>query len=147
MVTYQLILNVSGPGNNQGIGRCDGIDESRGAIEFSIQNSASMDNHWIPLRLSCYHNDSVAGSESTTVVRGYETPVQLFGENEVSTNVTICGDMLPSNKVQFRWIGTAKFDHMISNNVSDMWPLASVNIVVKNKNNIAVVMTKPLEVK
>ena len=130
-VTYELILDVSGEN------LCDGIDESREAIEFSIRSDASLDGRWIPLRLS-YYDDSVATttSGSTTVVRGYEVPVQ-FGQDASSTSsVTICGDRLfaNANEVQFRWMGTANVE---SDNTyrSDVWALASVNAVLITRPN------------
>ena len=126
-VTYQLILHVTGPGLFLQL-LCDGIEESREAIEFSIRGDDSRDGRWIPLMLS-YYDASVASTNSTTVVRGYKILVQFGQDASTTVNIVVCGDVLLTNEVQFRWMGTANLNQF---NLfrSDMWALASVNAVL-----------------
>ena len=131
-MSYQLILDIVF--NLFGIFVCDGIEESREGIEFSIRSKLNTtESHWIPLKLSYFRHSSPSTS-STTVVRGYEIPVQ-FGRDSSPTNyVRICGDVLLTNEVQFRWMGTADLENG-DNFRSDVWALANVNAVFITPEN------------
>ena len=53
--------------------------------------------------------------------------------------VHICGDILRTNQVQFRWMGTAtlRVFRTLSRSLakSDVWALANVNIILIDGNN------------
>ena len=88
----------------------------------------SSGSRWIPLRLSYSRSDGFASS--TAVVRGYEVPVEIG--RDVTSRVTICEDVLLTNEIQFRWIGTANIYLRLFR--KDMWALASVNVVLVTQN-------------
>ena len=124
-MSYRLILDVNGNFN-----LCGGIDDLKEAIEFSVRSDMSNESCWIPLRLNYFNSWPLHRPSSTAVVRGYEIPVQ-FGRDATSS-VTICGDVLLTNEIQFRWIGTS---NLITRQFrSDMWALASVNVVLVTQN-------------
>ena len=132
-MSYQLILDVSGPGP------CSGIELPREAIEFSMRSDSSRDGRWIPLELSYYDDNAAISTTSTEIVRGYEIPAQSGPDATSTGDVTICGDMLNTNEVQFRWMGTADVE---TNRlfVSDMWALARVtaSLVTPNKTFVLI---------
>ena len=127
-VSYRLILNVSGQDS------CNGIEQPREAIEFSIRSGG--EGRWIPLMLS-YNEDGVASNSSTEIVRGYEVPIQ-FGQ-DTTFGVIICGDALLTNEVQFRWMGTAdvETDRLF---ISDMWALAQVDAYLVTLNGLFILL-------
>ena len=90
----------------------------------------SSGSHWIPLGLSYFNPYPIHSPISTRFLRGYEVSVQFGGD--VTSSVTICEDMLLTNEIQFRWIGTTFFGFRPFR--SDMWALASVNIVLVTQN-------------
>ena len=118
-MSYQLFLNVHH-------GWCDGVEDLSEAIEFSMRNDTSRGGRWIPLRLNYYDNSANASHTGLEDVRGYLTLVHWGPSNSTTNQVYICGDVLLTNEVQFRWMATA--DSEIRGLYrSDFWALASVN--------------------
>ena len=132
MVTYGLLLYVccvTWPRSS-----CNGIDtDSNEYIEFAMRNNTNS-GPWIPLQIS-YHNTSIP---STRVVRGYNVSASTTSStNVVQHTVHICGDILHTSQVQFRWMGTAILlkDDGRSRSRSDIWALANVNVILIDDNN------------
>ena len=105
-VTYDLDLSLF---SNDSSG-CGGVDGIRKGIEFSIRNNTE-DGPWIPLHLNAI------GEETSTsvVIRGYQVSASIIsfqlafneGESRQSTTISICGSLLQTNEIQFRWMGTS----------------------------------------
>ena len=123
MVTYGLLLDVD-------TSNCDGIggDSDNEYIEFAMRNNTN-DGPWIPLQLN-YHNTSIP---PTRVVRGYNVSASTTSSTSVVQHtVHICGDVLRTSQVQFRWMGTATLRPSRSR---DIWALANVNVTLIDANN------------
>ena len=128
-MSYQLILDVNSPS-----GQCDGIDTALEAIELSIRNDSTSNRHWVPLQLTYYDDSAVSDTSTLEMLRGYDIPVHQSSTNMTTDHVSICGDVLLSNEVQFRWIGTAQLEGSFA---SDMWALASVNATLITQDDTA----------
>ena len=142
-VSYQLILNVTNQDvcaeiENQNI--CGGVERELEAIEFSIRSNTSGGGQWIPLRLT-YHDSDRNNRTRNKSIRGYATQVHRDQSPMPTEQVSICGDILLSSEVQFRWVGTANGDRFISDaHRSDMWALASVNVILTTQNESIVLI-------
>ena len=101
---------------------CDGVENSREAIEFAMRNDVSRNGRWIPLKLSYHHAISI---EAITSVRGYQVNTENWPSGEFNERVVICGELF-SDVIQFRWMGSANFDGGYSFR-QDMWALTAVN--------------------
>ena len=107
---------------------CGGLETVKEeAIEFAIRNDTSSNGHWIPLRLSYYDSSSVNKVTNTETVRGYKILSSKWPQPKFFETATICGDVLLSNEVQFRWMGSANVD-VFNYFRSDMWALATVSV-------------------
>ena len=113
---YGLINHING------VGGCRGID-NREPIEFAMRNDTSGSGQWIPLQL-------LAEQQFTPVIRGYDLSDSVIIRRSTTgaeqNTVYICGDILRTTEVQFRWMGTADFNRPSR----DMWALARVNVTL-----------------
>ena len=138
-MSYQLILDVLNQDACVGIENqdmCDGVEGLSEAIEFSMRND--IHDHWIPLRLT-YHNIDIDDIRKTDV-RGYKTAVHIES-SPITTDqrVNICGDMLLTRELRFRWVGTVNCDRSLTHR-TDMWALASVNAtLITQDENISLI--------
>ena len=127
MVTYGLLLDVD-------TSKCDGIggDSDNEYIEFAMRNNTN-GGPWIPLQLS-YHDTSIP---PTRVVRGYNVSTSITSSTSVVQHtVYICGDILRTSQVQFRWMGTAELEQVINRRPrNDIWALANVDATLIDANN------------
>ena len=133
-VSYQLILDVVN--NNQDM--CDGVENLDEAIEFSMLNET--DGQWIPLRLT-YHDSDIDDiiQETNETVRGYETTVRIAQSPNTTEQVSICGDMLNTSEVRFRWVGNADRERRKTDR-ADIWALASVTaILITQDENVSLI--------
>ena len=118
--------------SNGGSG-CAGVDGIRKGIEFSIRNTTD-DGPWIPLHLNAIALES---EETTTsvVIRGYQVSASIISPNlakNQSVDISICGSLLQTNEIQFRWMGTADFDDNLDgfSPRNDGWALTRVSVVL-----------------
>ena len=118
---------------------CAGVDGVRKGIEFSIRNNTD-DGPWIPLHLNAI---AMSGEESPTsvVIRGYQVSASVdsaidHNRSTISTTISICGSLLQTNEIQFRWIGTADFDDTQDGFLvrNDGWALTRVSVVLVREN-------------
>ncbi len=123
-VSYTLILNV----NNEGEEGCDGVDGIDEGIEFSIRNNTKSGS-WRPLQWS-YRGTNTGRSNIN--VRGCAVPLSVTS-SRVERKMTICGNILHTNNIQFRWIGSARLENGLS--YDDVWALTNVSITLILENN------------
>jgi hypothetical protein len=100
------------------------VYDRREGIELAIRSGNS--SYWTPLQLHYYsHNDTFTGIE---VIRGHSTEVTGNVLGIASKEVTVCGDLLRKQDVQFRWMGSAYFETPAGENVArfDSWALTNV---------------------
>ena len=120
VMNYGLINQVSG-------NYCRGIDNPE-PIEFAMRNNTSGSGQWIPLQL-------LAEQQLTPVIRGYNLSdsviVRRSTTGEELNTVYICGDILRTTEVQFRWMGTANYIEPRF----DLWALTRVNVTLIYNNN------------
>lgn len=114
-ISYQLILEVTRSREMH----CDGIEGEDEFIEFAMHSSRY--GYWIPLRLSYYNKGGDITSELT--IRGYSLQAKGSASSMRQEQILICGDLLCTNDVQFRWMGTSTTR---GSDRSDMWALSSV---------------------
>ena len=128
-VTYGLVLNVDDDNDDQ----CQGIDGEAGeAIEFAVRND-TIGGPWIPLQL---HN--IQRTASMSVIRGYNVSEIIQPRDDFNATqhtVYICGDILQTSEVLFRWMGTASLGINERSN-SDVWALANANAILINDTEI-----------
>ena len=108
--------------------------DSNEYIEFAMRNNTN-GGPWIPLQLNYYYTSV----PSTQVIRGYNVPARTTSSTSVVQHtVHICGDILHTRQVQFRWMGTAtlKITSGKSRPRSDIWALANVNVILIDGNNV-----------
>ena len=101
---------------------CGGIEGHEEGIEFAIRNNTN-GNIWVPLQLDYYNGIII----SNRTIRGFL--VSTFGDQSDTTDnierrVSICGDLLDSDEIQFRWMGRSS---EIGETHKDMWALANIN--------------------
>ena len=123
------------------LSRCGGIDGIRKGIEFSIRNNT--DGPWIPLHLDAIALESEE-TPTSVVIRGYQVSASIIsfqsafneGQSHQSTIISICGSLLQTNEIQFRWIGTADFDDTLNGFFArnDGWALTRVSAVLVREN-------------
>ena len=125
--------------SNDGSG-CAGVDGIRKGIEFSIRNNTD-GGPWIPLHLNAI---ALTSEETPTsvVIRGYQVSASIDSainndnRRNKSTTISICGSLLQTNEIQFRWMGTADFvdtqDGFLARN--DGWALTRVSAVLVREN-------------
>ena len=120
VVNYGLINQVNGDD-------CGGIERTE-PIEFAMRNDTSGSGQWIPLQL-------LAEQQLTPVIRGYDLSDSVIVRSSTTgaeqDTVYICGDILRTTKVQFRWMGTANYIQPRF----DMWALTRVNVTLIDNNN------------
>lgn len=114
---------------------CLGVAEEKEGIEFAMRGSSS-DSTWTPLQL---HYFAIAASNtSSKVIRGHTVPVTGSSIPSVTKQVFVCGNLLRTEEVQFRWMGTAYFESLFRETLAkyDVWALSNVtaNLVTENKN-------------
>ena len=123
MVNYGLINQFEGPNDN-----CRGIEDGE-AIEFAMRNDTSGSGVWTPLQI-------LAERQLTPVIRGYNLSDSVIIRRSTTgaeqNTVYICGDILQTSEVQFRWMGSANFFRRPSH---DMWALTNVNVTLIDNNN------------
>ena len=129
-VSFELDLQPTG-------GSCDGIQDLAEAIEFSMRTGDN--SPWVPLQLNYFSSEGNA--TSTEVVRGYS----VFAVGSTLTTPTtqlvfICGDMLLTGNVQFRWMGTAMPDNGETEEREDAWTLHNVVAYFVNEDNETVTL-------
>jgi len=112
---------------------CLGVIDIEEGVEFSMRNDTSQNGHWIPLRLS-YHSSSPGDILSTTNIRGYSIPTFRTNRAVVEQQVSVCGDTLHTNGVQFRWMGSTDMGTDVSRVSRDMWALANVTAILVRTN-------------
>ena len=120
--------------SNGGSG-CAGVDGIRKGIEFSIRNNTD-DGPWIPLHLNAFVTSSNTNS-SSLVIRGYKVLASITSDlKNQSVDISICGSLLQTNEIQFRWIGTADFDDTLDGFLArnDGWALTRVSAVLVREN-------------
>ena len=115
-------------------GGCFGVRGEREGIELAIRTSNV--STWTPLQL--HYSDPVSNSTSSEVIRGHSVAVSGNALVSVTKQAFICGDLLNTEDVQFRWMGTAHLDPPESVSVHDVWALSNVtaNAVTENGTNI-----------
>ena len=119
------MLNVEDNSDDQ----CQGIASEPEAIEFAIRND-TIGGPWIPLQL--HH---LQGTASMSVIRGYNVSEIIQPRDDFNATqhtVYICGDILQTSEVQFRWMGTAFNERPHS----DMWALANARATLINNTEI-----------
>ena len=136
-VTYDLDLSLF---INDGSG-CGGINSIQEGIEFSIRNNTD-DGPWIPLHLNAILKNK--NTPTSVVIRGYQVSASIIsfqsafneGESCQSTTISICGSLLQTNAIQFRWMGTADFDATQEGFLArnDGWALTRVSVVLVREN-------------
>ena len=112
-----MVLDVSSRTN------CDGIESRNKAIEFSMRNNASSASPWIPLQLDSFNDD--LGQRAS--IRGYDVPALTIGTDSggvARRTIVICGDLLKTDEVQFRWMGTAN-----ETEGADLWAIEEVSTI------------------
>lgn len=128
---YQLVLDVNSSDVN-----CSGIRDIEESIELAFRNNMSSDSPWVPLWQS-YYLGTGSSTMSHQTIRGYNVP--SFGRSSpmVTERVIICGELLFTNEVQFRWMGNAFLGDGGSNGVrvsGHMWALTNVTAtLIKNE--------------
>ena len=134
-VTYDLDLSLF---SNDGSG-CGPVDGIRKGIEFSIRNNTD-GGPWIPLHLNAVALESEE-TPNSVVIRGYQVPASIesaINDNRrtISTTISICGSLLQTNKIQFRWMGTSDFDDNLDGFLArnDGWALTRVSVVLVKEN-------------
>ena len=124
--------------SNDGSG-CGGVDGIRKGIEFSIRNNTD-GGPWIPLHLNA---DALRSEEILTsvVIRGYNVSASIVSDiNDrtipISNTISICGSLLQTNEIQFRWMGTADFIDNLNGFLArnDGWALTRVSAVLVREN-------------
>ena len=129
-MTYDLDLSLF---SNDGSG-CGGVDGIRKGIEFSIRNNTD-DGPWIPLYLNAIALENEE-TPTSVVIRGYQVSASIISPElpkNQSVDISICGSLLPTNEIQFRWMGTSDFDdNFIARN--DGWALTRVSVVLVREN-------------
>lgn len=119
-ISYTLILDVSSVSDPV----CDGIEEQDEAVEFAMRKDASNNGIWIPLRLSYLVDGASTGLETFQTIRGYDVPVFGHSSSTVTEQVSICGDLLCTDEVQFHWLANTETENGLVR--SDMWALSNV---------------------
>ena len=118
---------------------CGGVDGIRKGIEFSICNNTD-DGPWIPLHLNAIALESEE-TPTLVVIRGYQVSASIasaINDNTITltTTISICGSLLQTNEIQFRWMGTADFDDTLDDFLArnDGWALERVSAVFVREN-------------
>ena len=128
MVNYGLINKIDVGFNDN----CQGIDSDE-PIEFAMRNDTSGSGQWIPLQL-------LAEQQLTPVVRGYDLSDSVIVRTSTTgaeqNTVYICGDILRTTEVQFRWMASTYFIELRPSR--DMWALTNVNVTLINNNNMPI---------
>ena len=124
--------------SNDGSG-CAGVDGIRKGIEFSIRNNTD-DGPWIPLHLNAIALKSEE-IPTSVVIRGYQVPASVdsaidHNRSTLTTTISICGSLLQTNEIQFRWMGTADFNDTLEGFLArnDGWALTRVSVVLVREN-------------
>ena len=121
--------------SNDGSG-CGGIDGIRSGIEFSIRNTTD-DGPWIPLHLNAFVTRRKTNF-STVVIRGYQVSACITSHlKNQSVDISVCGSLLQTNEIQFRWMGTSDFDDTLDGFLArnDGWALTRVSVVLVRREN------------
>ena len=118
-------------------GGCAGVDVIQKGIEFSIRNNTN-DGPWLPLHLNAIALESEE-TPTSVVIRGYQVPASIISPNlpkNQTVVVSICGSLLQTNEIQFRWIGTADFNDTLDGFLArnDGWALTRVSAVLVREN-------------
>ena len=80
---------------------------------------------------------------TSVVIRGYQVSASIVSFQSVFTRgryrqstISICGSLLQTNKIQFRWMGTADFDDTLNGFLAsnDRWALTRVSAVLVREN-------------
>ena len=121
---------------------CGGVEGIRKGIEFSIRNNTD-DGPWIPLHLNAIALESEE-TPTSVVIRGYQVSASIISfqsafkrrRSTISTTISICGSLLQTNEIQFRWMGTADFDDDLDGFLArnDGWALTRVSAVLVREN-------------
>ena len=121
---------------------CGGVDGIRKGIEFSIRNNTD-DGPWIPLHLNAIALKSEE-IPTSVVIRGYQVSASIIsfqsafkgGKSTVSITISICGSLLQTNEIQFRWMGTTDFNDTLDGFLArnDGWALTRVSVVLVREN-------------
>ena len=129
-ISYQLHQRPTYRGASGG---CLGLRGELEGIELAIRTSNV--STWTPLQLHYY--DSESNATSSEVIRGHSVAVSGNTLVSVTKQVYICGDLLNTEDVQFRWMGTAHLDDDFLS-VHDVWALSNVtaNVVTENGTNV-----------
>ena len=122
-----------------GCGYPDGLHRG---IEFAVRTNTN-GGPWIPLWLEGIDIDHQ--NINSVVIRGYEVPATFSTYNgsdfspvypHRSISVSICGNIVETNDIQFRWMGTSDFDDnlplLLARN--DGWALTRVSVVLVREN-------------
>jgi hypothetical protein len=129
-VSYQLILDFGLLLETF----CDGIEGQNEAVEFAIRSNASNNGRWIPLRLSFPADSDTTGIEP---LRGFSVPLFGYRAATVNETVAICGGLLETNEVQFRWMESAASSVLFR---SDLWALSSVMATLVRENETMILL-------
>ena len=114
-MSFKLDLRIQG---------CNRLDTFSEGVELSvgIQNCST----WIPLhyfannlQTSTDINIGLLNTDTRTVqIRGYSVPYSIQGGNDelLSVNLSVCGERVLQDGLQFRWLQTAQIMTTSSNN-------------------------------
>ena len=123
-ISYELHLNPTGSS-------CQGIQGEREGIEFAIRNSS--EGRWTPLQ---FHYFGSSTTSSTKLIRGHNVRVTRSNEQSALKQVSICGELLCTSDVQFRWLGTAYLSTSMTTRESlDLWALSNVTATIFTANS------------
>ena len=131
-ISYQLHQRPTYRGASTS-GGCIGLRGEREGIELAIRTSSV--STWTPLQLHYY--DSESNATSSEIIRGHSVAVSGNTLESLTKQVYVCGDLLNTEDVQFRWMGTAHLDDDFLS-VHNVWALSNVtaNEVTANGINI-----------
>ena len=128
---------------------CEGVDNIHEGVELSLRTlSEGEKGEWIPLMY--YTVQSTISQPSfidlpllqtnasgTFILRGYRVPFTLENEGRGSYNVSICGDEIIQNPLQFRWLQTSYQENDVAR---DTVLLDNVIIQVRNGSQYGVLL-------
>jgi hypothetical protein len=128
-ISYQLHLRSRGSGTAD---NCFGLLGEREGVELAMRSSSV--STWTPLQLDFFDNSNDV--TSMEVIRGHSVTVTGSTMNSVTKQVIVCGDLLNTQYVQFRWMASAHLDGD-SLSIHDVWALSNVtaNLVTENGTN------------
>lgn len=129
-ISYQLHLRPGGTGVAD---RCFGLLAEREGIELAMRSSSV--STWTALKLDYFNRTS--STTSMEVIRGHSVAVTGSTLDSVTKQVFVCGDLLNTNDVQFRWMASAHLDGD-SLSIHDVWALSDVaaNLVTENGTSV-----------